>query len=65
VTTLITVGLGDLAPTTTLGNLFTVIYLFAGLGLILGFIDTVAKETFRSRTREQGSGEGYEDASDN
>jgi len=63
VTTLTTVGLGDLAPTTTLGKLFTVIYIFAGLSLVLGFIDTVAKETFRSRTRGRGSGEDREDAS--
>src|SRR5215217_1193879 len=62
VTTLTTVGLGDFAPTTTLGKLFTVIYIFAGLSLVLGFIDTVAKETFRSRTRGQGSGEDREDA---
>ena len=37
VTTLTTVGLGDLSPTTTLGKLFTVIYIFAGLSLVLGF----------------------------
>jgi voltage-gated potassium channel len=43
VTTLTTVGLGDLSPTTTLGKLFTVIYIFAGLSLVLGFIDTVSK----------------------
>jgi voltage-gated potassium channel len=43
VTTLTTVGLGDLAPTTTMGKLFTVIYIFAGLSIILGFIDTVAR----------------------
>jgi voltage-gated potassium channel len=36
VTTLTTVGLGDLAPTTTMGKLFTVVYIFAGLGIILG-----------------------------
>jgi hypothetical protein len=53
---LTTVGLGDLTPTTTLGKLFTVIYIFAGLSLILGFIDTVAKETFRSRPGD-GAGE--------
>src|SRR5919112_5893013 len=46
VTTLTTVGLGDLAPTPTLGKLFTIVYIFAGLSLILGFIDAVAKETF-------------------
>ena len=62
VTTLTTVGLGDLAPTTTLGKLFTVIYIFAGLSLVLGFIDVVAKETFRSRTGGRGRGEVREDA---
>jgi voltage-gated potassium channel len=62
VTTLTTVGLGDLTPTTTLSKLFTVIYIFAGLSLVLGFLDTVAKETFRSRTRARSTGEDREDA---
>jgi voltage-gated potassium channel len=35
VTTLTTVGLGDLAPTTTVGKLFTVVNIFAGLSLVL------------------------------
>ena len=30
-TTLTTVGLGDLAPTTTIAKLFTVVYVFSGL----------------------------------
>jgi voltage-gated potassium channel len=60
VTTLTTAGLGDLSPTTTLGKLFTVIYIFAGLSLVLGFIATVAIETFRSRMREHGGGEDRE-----
>ena len=34
VTTLTTMGLGDLAPSTTSGKLFTVLYIFAGLGII-------------------------------
>ena len=62
VTTLTTVGLGDLAPTTTVGKLFTVIYIFAGLSIILGFIETVAKETLRLRSRRGGGEEGPEDA---
>lgn len=32
VTTLATVGYGDLAPATPLGKIFTVIYIFAGVG---------------------------------
>ena len=62
VTTLTTVGLGDLTPTTTLGKLFTVFYIFTGLSLVLGFIDAIAKETFTSHRRGQDSGEeGQED----
>jgi voltage-gated potassium channel len=55
VTTLTTVGLGDLTPQTTIGKLFTVIYIFAGLSIIVGFIETVAKETLG---RQAGSGRG-------
>jgi voltage-gated potassium channel len=63
VTTLTTVGLGDLTPKTTIGKLFTVVYIFAGLGIILGFIDTVAKETLRRRAAPRGgSEESHEDA---
>jgi voltage-gated potassium channel len=57
VTTLTTVALGDLYSTTTLGKPFTIIHIFAGLSLVLGLIDTVAKETFRGRTRGRGRGE--------
>ena len=63
VTTLTTVGLGDLAPSTTFSKLFTVVYIFAGLSIILGFIDVVAKETLRRQAgRRSGSEEGQEDA---
>ena len=65
VTTLTTVGLGDLAPTTTFGKLFTVFYIFTGLSLVLGFIDSLAKESFggRTRRRDAGRAEAHEDAS--
>src|SRR3712207_9554546 len=53
VTTLTTVGLGDLTPATTFGKLFTVVYIFAGLSIILGFIDVVAKD--RKSTRLNSS----------
>jgi voltage-gated potassium channel Kch len=62
VTTLTTVGLGDFAPATTFGKLFTAIYIFAGLGLIAGFINTVALETLSSRRSGRGNGEDDEDA---
>ena len=61
VTTLTTVGLGDLTPQTTMGKLFTVVYIFAGIGIILGSIDTVAKESLRHRAGRGGSEEGQAD----
>jgi voltage-gated potassium channel len=61
VTTLTTVGYGDLSPTTTLSKLFTVVYIFVGLSIILGFIDAVAKsETMRSRRGRRGRREGQQ-----
>jgi voltage-gated potassium channel len=61
VTTLTTVGLGDLSPETTVGKIFTVIYIFAGLSIILGFIDAVSKETLGRRRRRRGDGGHDED----
>lgn len=43
VITLTTVGYGDLTPLTVLGKVFTTIYLFVGIGIILAFINEVAK----------------------
>jgi hypothetical protein len=56
VTTLTTVGLGDLAPTTTIGKLFTIVYIFSGLGLLAGFINMIATETL-SRQRNEADQE--------
>ena len=60
-TTLTTVGFGDLAPQTALGKLGTVLYLFVGLGIIGGFINKVAKESWSTGSRRQGSRESQED----
>src|ERR687890_2049172 len=61
VTTLTTVGLGDLAPTTTIGKLFTVVYIFSGLGLIAGFITTIGTETLSRRARRLRNDADQED----
>src|SRR5918997_761194 len=58
VTTLTTVGLGDLAPSTTFGKLFTTVYIFAGVGLIAVFVNAVARETLSNRGRGRSSAEG-------
>ena len=60
VTTLTTVGLGDLTPQTTLGKLFTVVYIFAGLGIIVGFINTVAQETVGHQARRSTGNDSKE-----
>ena len=47
--TLATVGYGDLVPTTPGGKLFTVFYVFAGVGIILAFVLTVARASVARR----------------
>ncbi len=43
VLTLTTVGTGDLMPHTDIGRLFTVFYLFLGVGAMLGALQLIAK----------------------
>lgn len=42
VTTLSTVGYGDLAPVTDAGRLFTAFYILTGVGTLLGFVKAIA-----------------------
>jgi voltage-gated potassium channel Kch len=42
VVTLATVGYGDLAPQTTAGKLFTIIYIFIGIGLFVAVAQNLA-----------------------
>ncbi len=51
VITLTTVGYGDFSPHTVIGKVFTMVYIIVGIGILLGFIETVA-----SRSREEAPG---------
>ena len=42
VTTLTTVGYGDFFPKTDAGKMFTIFYILAGVGILLGFVNAVA-----------------------
>jgi voltage-gated potassium channel len=53
VITLTTVGYGDLAPTTAAGKVFTMLYIFVGLGLILGFVNQVAERSLQRRREDR------------
>lgn len=53
VITLTTVGYGDLSPQTPVGKLFTVVYIFVGLGLLAAFIGYVAQHA-RENVQEGG-----------
>jgi hypothetical protein len=44
VVTLATVGYGDLHPTTDASRLFTVAYIIAGVGIVIGFITELANQ---------------------
>ncbi|HHV24592.1 MAG: potassium channel family protein [Methanosarcina sp.] len=52
VITLATVGYGDLAPKTDLGKLFTVIYIFTGLGILLGFVNPIGEYIINQRLQK-------------
>ena len=44
ITTLTTVGYGDLSPTSDGSKLFTTAYIFIGLGVVLTFLQTIARQ---------------------
>jgi voltage-gated potassium channel Kch len=47
VTTLTTVGLGDLTPATSAGKVFTMLFIFTGVGLLVSFLGLVADKRLR------------------
>ncbi|MDX2414808.1 MAG: potassium channel family protein [Bacteroidales bacterium] len=59
VITLTTVGFGDFSPQTDFGKVFTILYVFTGIGIIFGFINAFTQhrdktaEKFHERQRER------------
>jgi len=49
---LTTVGYGDLTPKTDIGKMFTVFYIFSGVGIILGFVTSVANKAHEKSLAE-------------
>jgi len=49
VTTLTTVGYGDLAPKTDVGKMFTMGYILVGIGVLLSFVNVIAHHALKNR----------------
>jgi voltage-gated potassium channel len=54
VITLTTVGYGDFSPQTDLGKVFTMVYIFVGLGILSGFATVVGKQIVAHRLEKVG-----------
>jgi hypothetical protein len=48
VVTIATVGYGDLAPQTSIGKVFTICYIFAGIGLFVAAVTAIAHAVLRA-----------------
>jgi voltage-gated potassium channel len=52
---LATVGYGDLVPETAAGKVFTIVYVLAGIGILVSFFTAVASETLELQTARRRS----------
>jgi len=67
IVTLATIGYGDFTPHTPFGKLFTMIYVFIGVGVLAVFVSTVAEHTMqeqRQRFHRKSKDAGNEAAQD-
>lgn len=53
VVTLTTIGYGDLSPSTPVSKLFTIFYVFVGIGIVVGFLNAVAKRSVIRRIEKR------------
>lgn len=51
VVTIATVGYGDFAPHTTLGKIFTIGYIFSGIGIFVAAVTALAQAALRADQR--------------
>jgi voltage-gated potassium channel len=50
---LATVGFGDVVPETDVGKIFTVVYVLAGIGILVSFFTALAAKTLELQRRRQ------------
>lgn len=53
VITLITVGYGDFSPSSPISKIFTVCYIFVGLGVLAGFMTKIAAFVVNQASRQR------------